>query len=147
MIFSFEFTNNNAVFKWLQDLRMMSENECLCVLQAKSLMNKIIANKSAPLNPKIEQNTSSNNDNKSTTLTNLNASQNSLNSTIKLTQSISSVDTVTMENIDLHNDEDNVDEGDEGDDEFDENESYNETERVQGTLTFFYGDIMSWYFI
>jgi len=33
---------NNAVLKWLQDLRLMSENECLCVLQAKSLASKVV---------------------------------------------------------------------------------------------------------
>lgn len=37
---SLDYTHNNAVTKWLQDLRIMSENECLCVLQAKSLLNK-----------------------------------------------------------------------------------------------------------
>jgi hypothetical protein len=35
-------TDNNAVMKWLLDLRVMTENECLCVLQAKSLANKLV---------------------------------------------------------------------------------------------------------
>ena len=34
--------NNSAVSKWLQDLSLMCENECLCVLQAKSLTGKIV---------------------------------------------------------------------------------------------------------
>ena len=128
----------------------MSENECLCVLQAKSLMNKILTNNHQNNNetssfrnmPKIINKSGTNNNNATVTsdnktkltATNLNLSQNSLNSTIKLTQSISSVDTVTIQNIDLKNEDedDDVDEGDEGDDEFDENESYHETDRVQG---------------
>lgn len=40
MVLSAKLTQNNAVNRWLQDLRLMSENECLCVLQAKSLSSK-----------------------------------------------------------------------------------------------------------
>ena len=115
----------------MQDLRMMSENECLCVLQAKSLMNsKLVINNKA----NILLNTSNNSEADKSTL-NLNATRdNSLNSTMKLTQSLSSMnDTIAIENIDLKNEEDH-DDGDEGDDEFDENESFIETERVQGNL-------------
>ncbi|RNA27894.1 hypothetical protein BpHYR1_030462 [Brachionus plicatilis] len=43
-------TNNNSVTKWLQDLRMMSENECLCVLQAKSLSSKLSQLKTDKIN-------------------------------------------------------------------------------------------------
>ena len=42
--FYIQSANNNAVFRWLQDLRFMSENECLCVLQAKSLATKFVIN-------------------------------------------------------------------------------------------------------
>ncbi len=124
---SFDYTKNNAVFKWLQDLRMMSENECLCVLQAKSLMNKLFNNNNN--NTQKPQIISNNN---STNISSVkNGSQNaSLNSTLKLG---SSIDTLTIGDR-QHGDDDNVDEGDEGDDEYDENESFNDTERVQGKL-------------
>ena len=60
MVFSMKFTNNNAVFKWLQDVRIMNENECLCVLQAKSFSNKhAYADKTKSISPNVSSKNSS----------------------------------------------------------------------------------------